>query len=311
LSKADGGVPAKSDRPGPTHIPDTVAEIPGLGPIRVRALEKAGLGTIAALSAASFETLMTVPGLTEIKVRHIMSYLSGAGMSGPIQARPRESVRPQVLYENHMPPPRNDGTQAPRPKQAPPAPERPIAPAPEQAHRPQQRTEWPVVHGQREAAAQKEQEAAAQSKKLPATTQPAAPQPPASQPESAAAAPQKAAAERKPLNAGEVSAFLDEVTHARRQIAALLTGPHAVQFRKPLAHALTHCIGALQHRRLRQEAWEDEPLARARRQLHRVLGALAGVENDPAMKKKAQSRIAEQIDSATDRLLECCGQAGE
>ena len=56
--------------------PRRLADIPGLGPIRLRALQKAGLDNLAALRSASLETLLAVPGLTEIKARHIQAFLA-------------------------------------------------------------------------------------------------------------------------------------------------------------------------------------------------------------------------------------------
>ena len=58
-----------------TAVPRTIADIPGLGPIRVRALQKAGWGSLGALRSADLEILLTVPGLTEIKARHIQKFL--------------------------------------------------------------------------------------------------------------------------------------------------------------------------------------------------------------------------------------------
>jgi len=56
--------------------PRSLSDIPGLGPIRVRALQKAGWGSLSALRSANLETLLTVPGLTEIKARYIQQYLA-------------------------------------------------------------------------------------------------------------------------------------------------------------------------------------------------------------------------------------------
>lgn len=56
--------------------PRALADIPGLGPIRVRALEKAGWGDLSALRSADLEQLLAVPGLTEIKARHIQQFLA-------------------------------------------------------------------------------------------------------------------------------------------------------------------------------------------------------------------------------------------
>lgn len=56
--------------------PQSPADIPGLGPIRVRALQKAGFNTLSSLKTASLETLLAVPGMSEIKARHIQEYLA-------------------------------------------------------------------------------------------------------------------------------------------------------------------------------------------------------------------------------------------
>ena len=55
--------------------PRSLADIPGLGPIRVRALQKAGWTNLNALRSAQLESLLAVPGLTEIKARQIQQYL--------------------------------------------------------------------------------------------------------------------------------------------------------------------------------------------------------------------------------------------
>lgn len=55
--------------------PQTPSDIPGLGPIRVRALHKAGYQDIRSLQDASLEDLMRVPGITEAKARQIQTYL--------------------------------------------------------------------------------------------------------------------------------------------------------------------------------------------------------------------------------------------
>lgn len=58
-----------------THRPRTLMDIPGLGPIRVRALQKAGFASLPELRTASLEALLSVPGLTETKAKHIQEYL--------------------------------------------------------------------------------------------------------------------------------------------------------------------------------------------------------------------------------------------
>jgi hypothetical protein len=61
---------------GLTPAPQMPADIPGLGPIRVRALQKAGYSTLESLREARIEDLMAVRGLTEIKARHILTFLA-------------------------------------------------------------------------------------------------------------------------------------------------------------------------------------------------------------------------------------------
>lgn len=60
-----------------------LSDIPGLGPIRVRALEKAGLGNLSVLRAASREQLMAVPGMSTIKAEQIQAFLANASFTGP------------------------------------------------------------------------------------------------------------------------------------------------------------------------------------------------------------------------------------
>ncbi len=60
----------------PETVPTSPAEIPGLGPIRVRALIKSGFLTVESLKSASVEDLTAVPGLTVIKARYINDYLA-------------------------------------------------------------------------------------------------------------------------------------------------------------------------------------------------------------------------------------------
>jgi hypothetical protein len=76
-ANSDGQPNAPSSGPaGMEAPPRTLADIPGLGPIRVRALVKAGWSNLSALRSADLETLLAVPGLTEIKARHIQQYLA-------------------------------------------------------------------------------------------------------------------------------------------------------------------------------------------------------------------------------------------
>jgi hypothetical protein len=69
--------------------PSGLGDIPGLGPIRIRALQKAGFGSLPALRSAPLEALLAVPGLTEIKAKHIQQYLqpfSPQELEPPVEA---------------------------------------------------------------------------------------------------------------------------------------------------------------------------------------------------------------------------------
>lgn len=84
--------------------PCSVKEIPGLGPIRVRALQKAGLGDLKALRAASLEMLTGVPGMSENKARYIQEYLARFETDGS---------RAEVLLDVDEPLWANEETQEP------------------------------------------------------------------------------------------------------------------------------------------------------------------------------------------------------
>jgi hypothetical protein len=68
-----------------------VESVPFLGPIRARALRKAGLDTVGALRAASMEQLTAVRGITEIKARQVLDFLKGAP-AAPAPAEPAPPV---------------------------------------------------------------------------------------------------------------------------------------------------------------------------------------------------------------------------
>ena len=53
-------------------------DLPGLGPIRIRALEKAGYHSLSLLRAATLEQLLAVPGMSDPKARHIQTVLANA-----------------------------------------------------------------------------------------------------------------------------------------------------------------------------------------------------------------------------------------
>ena len=59
-----------------TETPRTPADIPGIGPIRLRALQKAGMTSLRDLKAATVAELTAVRGITEIKAQQIHDYLA-------------------------------------------------------------------------------------------------------------------------------------------------------------------------------------------------------------------------------------------
>ena len=56
--------------------PSSVAELPGLGPIRLRALQKAGFDTLVKLKAATQSELEQVPGITPTKAEQIRTMIA-------------------------------------------------------------------------------------------------------------------------------------------------------------------------------------------------------------------------------------------
>ena len=69
-----------------------MAELPSLGPIRLRALKKAGFSSLAALKAAEISVLAAVSGMTEIKARQIHDYL--APFDSLPEAEPEAATKP-------------------------------------------------------------------------------------------------------------------------------------------------------------------------------------------------------------------------
>lgn len=57
-------------------LPRSLHDIPGLGPIRVRALQKAGFHRLLDLRASTPEQLREVRGLSETKIEQILTYLN-------------------------------------------------------------------------------------------------------------------------------------------------------------------------------------------------------------------------------------------
>ena len=80
--------PSTGNAPSQNQVaPTSLSEIPGLGPIRVRALQKAGLSDLKALKEISIERLVEVPGLSEIKAKYIQEYLGQFALLEP-EAKP-------------------------------------------------------------------------------------------------------------------------------------------------------------------------------------------------------------------------------
>lgn len=78
-------------------------QIPGLGPIRVRALIKAGYSDIASLRSASQKQLERVRGITPIKAKQILDYLKGFDHTG--QAKVEQEAAPPVKEPATVPAP--------------------------------------------------------------------------------------------------------------------------------------------------------------------------------------------------------------
>ena len=94
-ARDDGQAPGTTIAPpaiGAIVPPRTLSDIPGLGPIRVRALHKAGWSNLSVLRSADLNALLTVPGLTEVKARHIQQFLAAFAPEDLVQpagAQPR------------------------------------------------------------------------------------------------------------------------------------------------------------------------------------------------------------------------------
>jgi hypothetical protein len=71
-----------------------VDSIPGLGPIRARALKKAGFRTLSLLRAASTADLMAVPGMTGVKAAQLSAYLRGEADRVGGQPAPKPAPKP-------------------------------------------------------------------------------------------------------------------------------------------------------------------------------------------------------------------------
>jgi hypothetical protein len=86
-------------------LPKTLADIPNLGPIRLRALQKAGYHDLRELKTAPLSVLAAVPGMSEIKAKQLTDYLSQfpelpdmplASAPAVKRTRPDHSQRPDL-----------------------------------------------------------------------------------------------------------------------------------------------------------------------------------------------------------------------
>jgi len=91
-SQADNGIAVITP-------PRSLADIPGLGPIRVRALTKAGWKTLGELRGANLEALAAVPGMTEIKARQIQEFLKPFTLDDLVEAPAKDAAPKEVEGE--------------------------------------------------------------------------------------------------------------------------------------------------------------------------------------------------------------------
>src|SRR5437588_2175052 len=66
----------------------SLESLPGMGPIRARALRKAGWDSIASLKKATVAELAAVPGITEQKARDILAQ-AASSTSTPTESPPK------------------------------------------------------------------------------------------------------------------------------------------------------------------------------------------------------------------------------
>jgi DNA polymerase/3'-5' exonuclease PolX len=90
-------IPADNGRTAPA--PRSLADIPGLGPIRVRALAKAGWKSLSALRSANLAELAAVPGMTKIKARQIHEFLQPFSLEELIEAPAKDAVTKELEGE--------------------------------------------------------------------------------------------------------------------------------------------------------------------------------------------------------------------
>lgn len=126
----DGSAPENGD--AAFDAIENIEAIPGLGPIRVRALKKAGFSTLALLRAATTADLRAVPGMTEIKAAQLAAYLRGeADRVGGEAPAPKTRKGARTEARTSKPARRTSPPRAAMSRTAPPlAPTTAPAPAP-------------------------------------------------------------------------------------------------------------------------------------------------------------------------------------
>jgi hypothetical protein len=77
----------------------TLETLPGMGPIRARALRKAGWDSIASLKKATVADLTAVPGITEIKARQLVEYLQQPASAPALPPQPTSRTRLKLTAE--------------------------------------------------------------------------------------------------------------------------------------------------------------------------------------------------------------------
>lgn len=119
--------------------PQTVETIPGMGPIRARALKKAGWDSIASLKKATVAELSAVRGITEIKAQQLYDYLHSVKPAPKAPEKPVAKPAQKVAVKAAATPAAAKTERAPRAVRtpAPTEPQRrqPATPAPRAARK--------------------------------------------------------------------------------------------------------------------------------------------------------------------------------
>jgi len=86
----------------PSEANDGLELIPGIGVIRVRALRKAGYGTLRSLNGVTAEQLAAVPGISEIKAHQIAAFVAAWANAGRAPAPRTASQQPIQTFDWHI-----------------------------------------------------------------------------------------------------------------------------------------------------------------------------------------------------------------